>query len=81
MSVAIKGHRYQHFKSKGFIYTVLEADAVSTENVQRLVVYRSEYSKPDYPKGTVWVRPKEEFESKKILPDGTEVERFLDIGE
>ena len=81
MSVAIKGHRYQHFKSKEFIYTVLEADAVSTDDLRHFVIYRSEYDKPDFAKGTVWVRSKEEFESKKILPDGTEVERFLDIGE
>ena len=49
------------------------------ESVQPLVVYRSEYETPDHPKGTVWVRSREDFESKVTLADGTVVDRFTEI--
>ena len=80
MSIAINGHRYRHFKKETMIYTVVEADALDCNLVPQ-VVYRSEYETPDRPKGTIWIREKAEFESKKVLPDGTEVERFTDITE
>ena len=81
MSIAINGHRYRHFKKETMIYTVIEANALDCDNLTPLVVYKSEYETPDRPKGTIWVREKAEFESKKVLPDGTEVERFTDITE
>ena len=65
MSVAEKGRRY----------TVVEI-ALDCETVEPLVVYRSEYETPDHPKGTLWVRRKDDFESTVTLPDGRTVERF-----
>lgn len=79
MSKAINGHRYRHFKKETMVYTVVESDALDCENLQSLVVYRSEYETPEHPKGTVWVRAKADFEGTKTLPDGTVVERFTEI--
>ena len=79
MSKAINGHRYRHFKKETMVYTVVESDALDCENLQPLVVYRSEYETPERPKGTVWVRAKADFEGTKTLPDGTVVERFTEI--
>ena len=61
------------------VYTVVVADALDCESVQPLVVYRSEYDSPDHPKGTVWVRSREDFESKVTLADGSVVDRFTEI--
>lgn len=79
MSTAKNNHRYRHFKKETMIYTVVEANALDCENLQPLVVYRSEYETPDHPKGTIWVRAKADFEGTKTLPDGAVVERFTDI--
>ena len=79
MSKAINNHRYRHFKSPSMIYTVIEADALDTDNLTHLVVYRSEYDSKTHPKGTVWSRNKAEFEGFKTLEDGTTIERFTEI--
>jgi hypothetical protein len=79
MSKAIAGHMYRHYKKETMVYTVVQADALDCESVQPLVVYRSEYETPDHPKGTVWVRSREDFESKVTLADGTVVDRFTEI--
>ena len=62
------------------IYTVIAADALDCETVKPLVVYRSEYETPDHPKGTLWVRSLDDFESRVTLADGTVVDRFTEIG-
>lgn len=79
MSKAIAGHMYRHYKKETMVYTVVQADALDCESVQPLVVYRSEYETPDHPKGTVWVRSREDFESKVTLADETVVDRFTEI--
>ena len=61
------------------VYTVVESNAMDCESVEPLVVYRSEYETPDHPKGTLWVRAREDFESKVTLADGTVVDRFTEI--
>ena len=61
------------------IYTVVTADALDCESVKPLVVYRSEYETPDHPKGTLWVRAREDFESKVTLANGTVTDRFSEI--
>ncbi len=61
------------------VYTVVESNALDCESVEPLVVYRSEYETPDHPKGTLWVRAREDFESKVTLADGTVVDRFTEI--
>ena len=79
MSKAINGHRYRHYKKESMVYTVVESNALDCESVEPLVVYRSEYETPDHPKGTLWVRDREDFESKVTLADGTVVDRFTEI--
>ena len=79
MSKAIAGHYYFNDKKATMIYTVVTADALDCESVKPLVVYRSEYETPDHPKGTLWVRNREDFESKVTLADGTVVDRFTEI--
>ena len=79
MSKAIANHRYRHYKKETMIYTVITADALDCESVKPLVIYRSEYETPDHPKGTLWVRAREDFESKVTLADGTVTDRFSEI--
>ena len=79
MSKAITGHKYRHYKKESMVYTVVESNALDCESVEPLVVYRSEYGTPDHPKGTLWVRAREDFESKVTLADGTVVDRFTEI--
>lgn len=79
MSKAIVNHRYRHYKKASMIYTVIADSALDCESVKPLVVYRSEYESPDHPKGTLWVRSREDFESTVTLGDGTVVERFQEI--
>ena len=79
MSKAIAGHKYRHYKKETMVYTVMVADALDSETVKPLVVYRSEYETPDHPMGTLWVRDREDFESKVALPDGRTVDRFTEI--
>ena len=79
MSKAVANHRYRHYKKETMIYTVVAAAALDCESVKPLVVYRSEYETPDHPKGTLWVRAREDFESKVTLADGTVVDRFTEI--
>lgn len=81
MSIAKVGHLYRHFKKETMIYTVLEVNVLDCENAQPMVLYRAEYDSLDHPRGTIWIRSKEEFEGKKTLPDGRVVERFTDITE
>ena len=79
MSKAIANHRYRHYKKESMVYTVITADALDCETVKPLVVYRNEYSTPDHPEGTLWVRDRDDFESKVTLPDGSVVDRFTEI--
>lgn len=79
MSKAIAGHLYRHYKKETMTYTVIAADALDCESAKPLVVYRSEYDTPDHPRGTLWVRNREDFESKVTLADGSVVDRFTEI--
>ena len=79
MSKAINGHRYRHYKKESMVYTVIESNALDCESVEPLVVYRSEYETLDHPKGTLWVRSRKDFESRVMLPNGVEMDRFTEI--
>ena len=79
MSKAINGHMYRHYKKATMVYTVIESNALDCESVEPLVVYRSEYETPNHPKGTLWVRSRKDFESRVMLPDGVEMDRFTEI--
>jgi hypothetical protein len=69
----IVGKRYRHYK--GGEYTVIAVGHREEDPSKLSVVYRSEYDDPEYPIGTVWIRPLESFE-EVISVKGEEVSRF-----
>lgn len=68
------GKRYQHYK--GGEYTVLAVGRMEPNPSEEYVVYRMEYDTPDFPKGTVWLRERGNFEETVVI-DGNSVERFM----
>lgn len=71
------GKRYRHFKDKE--YTVI-AIARHEENPEKIsVVYRAEYSSPDFGEGVMWIRAMDSFISTVTLSDGRVVQRFEPI--
>ncbi len=67
------GKRYRHYK--GGEYTVLHIGRLESDPGEEYVVYRMEYDAPDYPRGTVWLRKRSNFE-ERITIDGVSVQRF-----
>lgn len=51
---------YVHYKSDKMKYQVL-TEAINTETLEKLVVYKSLYEHGEYKKGTIWARPKNMF--------------------
>jgi len=68
----IKKGIYRHFK--GNKYKVI-GTAIHSETMEEMVIYI-----PLYGEGKTWVRPLENFLSKKLL-EGKEVERFTFVSE
>ena len=71
-SVIVKKGVYKHFK--GNLYEVLYV-AIHSETLEEYVVYKSLYCTDDFPKGTIWIRPKKMFLENKMI-DGKEIPRF-----
>ncbi len=69
------GKRYQHYKGKTYVVLAIGYDS---ENLQEVVVYRGEYTDPEFGENPVWVRPLGMFE-EKIIVDGKAVDRFTRI--
>lgn len=69
---AIAGARYRHYK--GNIYEVI-AIGRDSENLQEVVIYKGEYSDPEFGEHPVWVRPLGMFE-EKVEHNGSLVDRF-----
>jgi hypothetical protein len=67
--------RYQHYK--GGEYEVIGV-ARHSETGEELVVYRQLYQS-DYPKDTLWARPKEMF-LEEVEIEGEKVPRFSRVG-
>lgn len=74
----MKPGKYQHFRNKKF-YEVI-GTAVHTETREELVVYKSLYDAPDFPYGSLWVRPKSMF-MEMVDADGVKVPRFALVKE
>ncbi len=68
----IKLGKYQHYK--GNFYKVLGA-AKHTETMEDFVVYKSLSGSPEFPSGTLWIRPKEMFLGQ-VEVNGQKVTRF-----
>jgi len=73
----IKLGKYQNYK--GNFYEVLGV-AKHTETREEFVVYRSLYESPEFPLGTLWIRPKEMFLGE-VEVNGQKVPRFRLVGE
>lgn len=70
------GKRYKHYK--GGEYTVLHVGRLESNPSEEYVVYRMEYDTPDFPKGTVWLRARSNFEGTVVI-EGESVPRFTVI--
>jgi len=68
---------YRHYK--GNEYEVI-GTAIHSETLEEMVIYTQLYDGPDYPKGTLWVRPKKMFE-EEVEVEGVPVPRFKFIDE
>ena len=68
--------KYRHYK--GGEYEVMGVGC-NESDLQEVVIYRSLYDAPDFPKGSLWVRLKESF-LEKVVVDGVERPRFEFIG-
>ena len=73
---AIVGKRYRHYK--GNEYTVLAIARLESDPNEVYVVYRAEYTSPDFGEGTVWLR-KQEFFEEQVIVAGTSRDRFTQI--
>jgi hypothetical protein len=71
----LKKGLYKHYK--GGVYEVMD-EAIHSESLEPMVLYRSLNGSEKYPAGTLWVRPRKMFE-EKVTVDGTEVLRFAFI--
>lgn len=67
----------KYFHYKGGEYRVI-GTARQTETGEELVVYGQLYEAKDFPKGSLWARPKKMF-LESVVVDGVEVARFEKI--
>lgn len=75
MSKAVPGNVYCHYKDSLKTYEVVKV--VEGQNgVLNTVIYKQLYASADYPKGTLWMRLKSEFE-EVVEKNGKILERFL----
>ncbi len=70
------GKQYKHYK--GGTYTVVAIGRLESDPKKLCVIYRSEYDSIDFPKGTVWIRPHDDFEGSVVI-NGVTKERFSEI--
>lgn len=66
------GQIWKHYK--GGTYEIVGV-GFNTETLEEVVVYKSLYDKEDFPKGTIWVRPKKMW-FEEVEWKGKEVKRF-----
>jgi len=67
--------KYRHYK--GGEYEMI-GEGRHSESLEELVFYRALYDTPDYPKGSLWARPKNMF-FDEVEVDGQKVKRFEKI--
>lgn len=70
------GDKYKHFKNKEYEILAVARDCENTDI--KVVIYKSLYYDPNFPLGTIWSRPLEDFCGFKDL-DGKKVKRFVKI--
>lgn len=73
----IQPGRYRHYK--GGMYEVL-GECIYTETLEEVVLYKQLHDeKPDFLRGTLWVRPKKMF-LEEVEFGGNKVPRFRYLG-
>lgn len=71
----IKLGKYQHYAGPEKIYKVI-GEGISSENLEEMVLYEQLHdTNPNYPKGTLWIRPKKMF-LEKVEVNGRKTPRF-----
>ncbi|OIO18857.1 MAG: DUF1653 domain-containing protein [Candidatus Magasanikbacteria bacterium CG_4_9_14_0_2_um_filter_41_10] len=73
MEEIVIGGIYKHYR-RGGEYEVI-GFARHSETLEELVVYKPLYDSPEFPEGTLWVRPREMF-LEDVEVDGEMVKRF-----
>ncbi len=73
----VKIGKHRHYKGKE--YEVIGIGRHS-ETLEELVIYRALYDSPEFGKNSLWVRPKEMFESG-VEMNGKKMKRFEYMGE
>jgi hypothetical protein len=68
----IKPGKYRHFKGKK--YRVI-GEAIHSETLEEMVIYKALYDSKEFGKNAVWVRPKKMF-FETVSVDGKKVPRF-----
>ncbi len=79
----VVGGIYRHYKGKDMLYEVV-AEAINSETLEEMVIYKSLYKHGDYDIGTIWARPKKLFISKvpeDAININNQIFRFEYIGE
>lgn len=71
----LKPGKYRHYKGKE--YEVI-GEALHSETLEKMVVYKPLYATPDIPDGTLWVRPLAMF-IETVEIEGKSVPRFSQI--
>lgn len=77
MSRTVQPGTYRHYK--GGAYRVIGV-ARHTENSEDLVIYESLHDAPDFPAGSLWVRPLSMF-LETVAVNGENIPRFARISD
>jgi len=72
----VKIGKYQNWR--GNFYEVIGVGK-NTETMEDFVVYKSLYEVPEFPLGSIWIRPKEMFLGEKEV-NGKKMLRFKFVG-
>jgi len=77
----IIGGVYRHFKGPEKIYRVLRVAHDCDNPKKEVVVYEQLYETKEFPRGTTWTRPLEDFLGEKFVEGKGLVKRFERIRE
>ena len=67
--------KYSHYKGKE--YEVI-GEALHSETMEKMVIYKPLYHSPEFESGTLWVRPLTMF-LETVVIEGAEIPRFKKI--
>jgi len=67
-----KGQKWRHYKGETYEIVGL---GLHSETLEEMVIYKSLYEKENFPKGTIWIRPKKMW-FEEVEWEGKKVKRF-----